>query len=228
MIECLIIDDEPLALEVLEKFINETPGLKLAGKCRNAFEATEQLLKSKPDLMFLDIEMPLVGGIQFLKSLPNPPKTILATAYKEFAYEGFELEVVDYLLKPISYARFLKAIKKFKEQLPAATDLDQEEKYLLIKDRKGILRISKSEILFVEGSKDYVKVVTTGQTYLMLQTMKETESLLGNKFIRVHRSYIVATDQVKLIQSDSLVLRNHVSIPIGNAFKQELLGKLKY
>ena len=227
MIQCLIVDDEPLALEVLEKFIGETPGLALAGKCRNAFEASEQLLKTTPDLMFLDIEMPLVTGIHFLQSLRQPPKTILATAYKEYAYEGYELDVVDYLLKPISYDRFLKAVQKYRDLLPQSPLADGEDKYLLIKDRKGTLRLSHREVLYVEGCKDYVKVVTASQAYLMLQTMKETDALLGDKFARIHRSYIVALDQVKLIQAENLVLKNNSTLPIGESYKQQLLEKLK-
>lgn len=227
MIQCLIVDDEPLALEVLEKFIRETPGLSLLGKCRNAFEASEQLLKQAPDLMFLDIEMPLVTGIHFLQSLRQPPKTILTTAYKEYAYEGYELDVVDYLLKPVSYERFLKSLQKYRELVPAPAAADGEDKYLLIKDRKGTLRISQREVLYVEGCKDYVKVQTSRQSYLMLQTMKETEAMLGEKFVRVHRSYIVAIDQVKLIQPESLILKDNSTIPIGNSYKQELLEKLK-
>ena len=227
MIQCLLVDDEPLALEVLERFIRETPGLALAGKCRNAFEASEHLLKAAPDLMFLDIEMPLVTGIHFLQSLKQPPKTILATAYKEYAYEGYELDVVDYLLKPISYDRFLKAIQKYRELVPEVQPGERDEKYLLIKDRKGTIRLSYREVLYVEGCKDYVKVVTPKQAYLMLQTMKETDDLLGEKFVRVHRSYIVALDQVKLIQTENLLLKDNTFIPIGDSYKAALMERLK-
>lgn len=227
MIECLLVDDEPLALEVLEKFIGETPGLVLQGKCRNAFEASEQLLKSTPDLMFLDIEMPLVTGIHFLQSLRQAPKTILTTAYKEYAYEGYELDVVDYLLKPIAYERFLKAVQKYRELVSEPQAADETEKYLLIKDRKGTIRLSQREVLYIEGCKDYVKVVTPRQTHLMLQTMKETDALLGDSFVRVHRSYIVALEQVKLIQADTLILKDNRPIPIGDSYKRELMEKLK-
>lgn len=228
MIQCLLVDDEPLALEVLEKFVQETPGLALMGKCRNAFEASEQLLKATPDLMFLDIEMPLVTGIHFLQSLKERPKTILATAYKEWAYEGYELDVVDYLLKPISYDRFIKAIHKYKEWAPAQPAAHGDEKYLLIKERRGTIRLHQREVLYVEGCKDYVKVVTAKKAYLMLQTMKETVAMLGENFVRVHRSYIVALEQVQLILPERLILKDNTPIPIGDSYKTALLEKLKH
>ncbi|KEO71971.1 LytR/AlgR family response regulator transcription factor [Anditalea andensis] len=227
MITCIIVDDEPLAIEVLENYIEQTPDLMLLFKCRNAFEASEYLKNNQPDLMFLDIEMPLIKGTQFLQSLETPPKTILATAYREYAFDGYELDVVDYLLKPIAYDRFLKAIQKFKEQAETPLVSEEDEKYLLIKDRWGIQRIKHSDVLYIEGCKDYVKINTATKSYMMLQTMKETEILLGEKFVRVHRSYIAGLGHLKLIHADSLVLSNDKSIPVGNKFKKALMDKLK-
>lgn len=225
MIKCLIVDDEPLAHQVLERYIAQTPGFSVTGKCRNAVEAFEFVNNQAVDLMFLDIEMPLVSGIQFLKTATKVPRTILTTAYKEYAYEGYELNVVDYLLKPFSYERFVKSIEKFNQATsPVAA---AEEKFLLIKDHKGMLKVSLKEVLYIEGCKDYVKIVTPGKVHLMHQTMKDMQENLGEKFIRVHRSYIVAAHSIKIIKAEAVVLSNDTHIPIGSLYKQALLDYFK-
>src|ERR1700712_5772455 len=157
MIKCVILDDEPFAHQVLEHYIAETPGLVLAAGYRNAVEAFEYLGKHKTDILFLDIEMPLVNGITFLKALPNPPKTIFTTAYKQYAFEGFELDAVDYLLKPFSYDRFVKAVNKVKEAGPPAEPVAS---VLIIKDKDSLLSLKQADILYVEGLKDYARIVT--------------------------------------------------------------------
>ncbi|GAB2965193.1 LytTR family DNA-binding domain-containing protein [Hymenobacter coalescens] len=224
-VRCLIVDDEPLAHQVLTQFIQQTPGFSLAGKCRNAMEAHEHLLQHPVDLLFLDIEMPLITGLQFLKGLKNPPKTILTTAYREYAVEGFELEVLDYLLKPFSYERFLKATARYPLAGPAAAQ--PEEKYLLIKDLRGLLKVPHREVVYVEGCKDYVKIVTPAKTYLLHQTMKEMSEVLGAPFVRTHRSFIVAAAHIKLLQPEHLVLADGSYIPIGSSYKPELLAYFK-
>ena len=222
-VRCLIIDDEPLAHQVLTQFIAQTPGLTLSGKCRNAIEAHEHLQQHAVDLMFLDIEMPLITGLSFLKTLKNPPKTILTTAYREYALEGFELAVLDYLLKPLSYERFLKATARFHPPAPDAA----ETQYLLVKDPRGLLKVPHPEVQYVEGCKDYVKIVTASKTHLLHQTMKEMTELLGPRFLRVHRSFIVAAAYIKLLQPEHLILANGTYITIGNSYKAEVKGYFK-
>jgi len=226
-VRCLIVDDEPLAHQVLTQFIGQTPGLTLSGKCRNAMEAYEHLQQHPVDLMFLDIEMPLVTGLSFLRNLKEAPKTILTTAYREYAYEGYELDVLDYLLKPFSYERFVKAISRLPAVQPAPSADSTEEKFLLVKDRQGLLKVSHREIVYVEGSKDYVKITTGTKTYLLHQTMKEMLTLLGPGFLRVHRSFIVAAAHIKLLQPENIVLNDSTYIPVGNSYKAELLTYFK-
>ena len=226
-IRCLIVDDEPLAHQVLTQFIGQTPGLTLAGTCRNAMEAHDHLLQHPVDLMFLDIEMPLVTGLHFLKTMKNPPKTVLTTAYREYAYEGYELDVLDYLLKPFSYERFMKAISRLPAVQPIPAADTDEEKFLLVKERQGLLKVSHREIVYVEGCKDYVKIVTGSKTYLLHQTMKEMAETLGAAFLRVHRSFIVAVAHIKLLQPENVILTDGSYIPIGNSYKAELLAFFK-
>ncbi|SHJ43028.1 two component transcriptional regulator, LytTR family [Hymenobacter daecheongensis DSM 21074] len=223
-VRCLIVDDEPLAHQVLTQFIGQTPGLTLSGTCRNAMEAFEHLARHPVDLLFLDIEMPLITGLHFLKNLPDPPKTILTTAYREYAYEGYELNVLDYLLKPFSYERFVKAIGRLPAAQPVPPADALGEKFLLVKERQGLLKVSHRAIVYVEGNKDYVKVTTATTTYLLHQTMKEMMAALGPAFLRVHRSFIVAAAHVKLLQPDTLVLNDNTYIPIGNSYKADVLA----
>ncbi|QNE38249.1 response regulator transcription factor [Hymenobacter sp. NBH84] len=218
---CLIVDDEPLAHQVLTRFIAQTPGLVLSGQCRNAVEAHDYLRQHPVDLLFLDIEMPLVTGLHFLKALENPPKTILTTAYREYAYEGYELEVLDYLLKPFSYERFAKAVARYQPPAPVLPDAATQE-YLLLKDQGGLLKVPLSTIRYVEGCKDYVKVVTETKTYLHHATMQKMTELLGPRFVRAHRSFIVGAAHIKLLQPEQLVLTDGNAIPIGNSYKLEL------
>jgi two-component system LytT family response regulator len=224
-IRCLIVDDEPLAHQVLTRFIAQTPGLALSGQCRHAMEAHDHLRQYAVDVMFLDIEMPLITGLNFLKTLKAPPQTILTTAYREYAYEGFELEVLDYLLKPFSYERFLKAVARFQPALP--TPDAAMEPLLLLKDQGSFLKVSYQAISYVEGCKDYVKVVTADKTYLHHATMKEMAELLGESFVRVHRSFIVGRAYIRLLQSEQLVLLDNTIIPLGQSYKAEAASYFK-
>ena len=223
-IRCLIVDDEPLAHQVLTQFIAQTPGLVLAGTCRNAMEAHEHLGSQPVDLLFLDIEMPLINGLAFLRTLKHPPKTILTTAYREHAYEGFELDVLDYLLKPFSYERFRKATDRLQ---PAASAPPGEEKALLLKDQGSLFKVPYRDILYVEGCKDYVKVVTAAKTHLHHATMKEMADQLGAAFGRVHRSFIVHAAHIRRLQPEQVELTDGSLIPIGHSYKPELLAWFK-
>jgi two-component system response regulator LytT len=223
--KCVIIDDEPLAHQVLEHYIAQTPGMQLAGAFRNAFDAFEYLGKNGADLLFLDIEMPLVNGINFLKALPNPPKTIFTTAYKQYAYEGFELDAVDYLLKPFSYERFIKAVEKAKTGATQTTDGPVDT--LTIKDKQGLLVLKQPDIIYVEGCRDYVKIITATQTHIIYHTLKGIlEKLKPEVFVQTHRSYIVNKAFINRIVQDNIVLSNHQFVPVGQLYKKGLLAQI--
>ncbi|WP_343306955.1 LytTR family DNA-binding domain-containing protein [Chitinophaga niabensis] len=225
MIRCMIVDDEPIAHQILEQYILQTEGLTLVAKSRNAMEAFAKLEQQEIDLLFLDIEMPLVKGTTFLKTLSHPPKVIFTTAYAEHAVEGFELNAVDYLLKPFSYERFAKAVAKLK---PVVEKAAPETTYLVIKEKDALMKIAHTDILYIEAAKDYMKVHTADRQYLVHQTMKNLESALpAGQFIRTHKSYIVALAQIKLVKTDSLLLANQVSIPVSPNYKEAVVGSFK-
>jgi two-component system response regulator LytT len=231
MIKCLIADDELIAHQILEQYIAQTPGLVLVAKCRNAMEAFAKLQQHAIDLIFLDIEMPLVSGITFLKTLTHPPKVIFTTAYADYALEGYELNVVDYLLKPFSYERFNKAIEKVKQltATPAGKkETNDEAGYLIIKEKEGLLKISHDDILYIEASKDYMKIFTNSRQYLTHLTMKKLEDLLpAQLFIRTHKSYIVALKHIRFLKPDSLGLAENITIPVSLSYKDEVMKKFK-
>ena len=226
MIHCLIADDEVIAHQILEQYILQTEGLTLVAKCRNAMEAFAKLQQHKVDLIFLDIEMPLVNGIVFLKTLPDPPRVIFTTAYAEYALQGYELNVVDYLLKPFSYERFAQAVGKVKALGGQVGAGDQGERgdFLVVKEKEGLLRVAFSDILYIEGSRDYVKVVTPERRYLVHLTMKKLEELLPpGKFIRTHKSYIVAVSKIKIVKTAELVLADQQVVPVSGHYKESVV-----
>ncbi|MCX2451588.1 LytTR family DNA-binding domain-containing protein [Pedobacter sp. PLR] len=224
MISCIILDDEPFAHQVLEHYISQVPDLVLTAKFRNAVEAFEFLGKTTVNLLFLDIEMPLVNGLSFLAALQQPPATIFTTAYKQYAYEGFELHAVDYLLKPFSFERFQKAIDK--------TGLLHHKvihQTIAIKDDYGIINLRQDEILYIEGMKDYIRITTAAQVYTIYHTLKAMLDKLDQAlFLQAHRSYIVNRSHIRRVSQEMLVLSNQTFIPIGKSFKKELLLILKH
>jgi two-component system, LytTR family, response regulator LytT len=227
MIKCLIIDDEVIAQQILEKYILQTEGLTLVARCRNAMEAFAKLEQHQVDLMFLDIEMPLVNGVAFLKTLTHPPKVIFTTAYAEYALQGYELNVVDYLLKPFSYERFAQAVNKAKQALPEAaveTATDNAAEHLVVKEKEGLLKIAFSDILYIEGSRDYMKIFTHQRQYLVHLTMKKLEELLpAGQFIRTHKSYIVSVSKIRVLRSGELVLADGKVIPVSVNYKEQVM-----
>ncbi len=226
MIKFLIVDDEQIAQEIVEQYILQTPGLSLVAKCRNALEAFAKLEQHAVDLIFLDIEMPLVNGMTFLKTLSNPPSVIFTTAYPQHAVEAFELNVVDYLLKPFSYDRFLKAVNKVKESAVAETPADPADQHLLLKEKGGLIKVPYSKIIYIKAAKDYVKIVTGEQQHIASFTMKGLEEQLpADKFVRIHKSYIVALEQVKMIKADSVIITDSESLPLSIHYKDGLLEK---
>ncbi len=228
MIKTVIIDDEPLAIEILETYVNQIPGLQLVGKCNNALEANDLLQHNEVDLILVDIQMPQMTGIELIKSLTNPPKVIFTTAYPEFAIQGFELNAVDYLLKPIAFNRFLKAINKVTAGMYGTDKIKEisNQDFIFVKADKKLIKLNYEEILFIEGLKDYVIIYTDQARIVTLQTMKSLEEKLPDQiFLRVHRSYIVNIHKIKSIHSDDIeiIVKNQSrQIPIGNNYSENI------
>lgn len=232
----LIIDDEPLALDVLETHIAKIPELNLVGRCANALEANEMLRKHHIDLIFLDIQMPQMSGMDLIKALQNPPLVIFTTAYSNYAVEGYELNAIDYLLKPISLDRFMKAVNKALEQFElrhredasaeAAHGMEGSD-FFFVKADKKLVKIKYDEILYIEGLKDYVIIRLEVGRVVTLQTMKSLEDKLPlTKFKRIHRSYIVSIDKIHAVDGTSVDVYEKGAIkqlPIGKNYKDEIL-----
>jgi DNA-binding LytR/AlgR family response regulator len=200
--KCIIVDDEPLAIEIMESYVSKVDQLKLAGTFRNAVSAFTFLQQNPVDLIFLDIQMPKLSGIDFLKTLKNPPKVIFTTAFRDYALEGFELEVADYLLKPIPFDRFLKAVAKVMHQPGAVLQTnparaDTDDNYVYFKVDKKMVRTKMSDILYIESIKDYVKVRTNDKEIVTQQKISYLEeSLPKEQFLRIHRSFIVNSKKI--------------------------------
>ena len=232
MIKTIIVDDEPLALDILEAFIEKMPNLELVARCENAFEANEAINAQQVDLIFLDIQMPQMNGIEFLKSLQNPPSVIFTTAFSDYAIEGFELNAVDYLLKPISMDRFMKAVNKASDRINQTSKNggNEEEGYFFVKADKKLVKINFDDIIYIEGLKDYVIIKQESGRVITLQTMKSLEAKLPSPpFKRVHRSYIVNTDRIKALDGNSLevIEKGQVKIlPIGKNYRDDLLKQI--
>ena len=229
-LKCLIIDDEPLAQRVLEKYVLELPGLELKGKCSDAIEAMEVLQDQEIDLIFLDINMPRLSGINFLKTYKNPPMVVITTAYTEYALESYELSVLDYLKKPFSFERFLQAVQKAEEKMkggvePQETEKDERE-YIFVKANKKTININLDSILYVEALGDYVKIFTQEGHIVTYQSLKGIERLLpSQKFYRIHKSYIVSLSKIKSIEGN-MVHMEKATIPIGNNYKQNFFQRI--
>lgn len=222
---CLIVDDEPIAVEIIETYINDLNELHVAGTSNNALEALEFLKDNPVDLLFLDIEMPRINGLQLLSALKNKPEVILTTAYRYYAVESYEHEVLDYLLKPISFERFLKAIDKFYRKM-ASLETESDE-ILQIKVDKHFLHINVSELLYIEGASDYVKIHTQHKTYITYEKMSNLEVILTPKgFVRIHKSYMVALNRIVRYSWQEVVLGD-VQLPVGRRFKENLMGQLR-
>jgi len=232
----LIIDDEPLALDVLETYISKMPELNLVARCANALEANEIIRNNDIDLIFLDIQMPQISGVDFIKALPNPPLFIFTTAYSNYALEGYELNAIDYLLKPIFMDRFMKAVNKASDQyeLRHREDASGEAgsagdgvEFFFVKADKKLVKIKYDEILYIEGLKDYVIIRLEQGRVVTLQTMKSLEDKLpASKFKRIHRSYIVSIDKIHAVDGTSVDVYEKGAIkqlPIGKNYRDEIL-----
>jgi len=219
---CLIIDDEPLAQDIIENYLTNFSFVKLVAKCDNALIALDWIKKQKIDLVFLDVSMPFISGIEFIRTLKNPPAVILTTAHKEFALEGYELNVVDYLLKPISFERFLMAINKLNLDVPETPKPvitnARNDSFIYVKSEKKNVKILLKEILFIESLKDYIKIHTTNKTIITQVAISTIEQRLPDNFLRVHRSFIVARDKITAYTQHDIEI-GKLQIPIGRNYK---------
>ncbi len=235
--KCLIVDDEPLAQQVLEDFIARVPFLELAGKCSGALQAVDFIQHNQVDLIFLDINMPVVNGIEMITSLPVKPLFILTTAYSEYALQGYAINATDYLLKPIPFERFMTAVNKayelftLRSQTKSASNDAQktaEPDHIFLRADYQTIRINLKDILYIEGLKDYVRIHMNNRKPVMtLQTMKNmTELLPAGQFVRVHKSYIVNLSNINAIERNSIIIGDK-RIPVGDGYKDELMKKIK-
>ena len=236
IITCLAVDDEPPALQVIEKYVTSIPSLKLAATCSNAVDALAVLQNNQIDLLFLDIQMPYILGTDFMRTLSNPPKVIFTTAFRKYAVEGFDLDAVDYLLKPISFERFLKAVNKvMKLNLPVTESFsvntlqknETVDAFIYLRaDRKNI-KVNLDDILFIESLKDYIKMVTKEKTIVTKQSISSLEeNLPAHLFIRIHRSFIVAVNKIEAYTPE-LIQINKYELPVSRSYRHEVEKTLK-
>ncbi len=227
-IRCMVVDDEPLAIRVLEKHIMKVPDLELVATFDNAIDAGHFLQKANIDLLFLDIQMPVVTGIDFIKNTRIHPKVILTTAYREYALEGYELDIIDYLLKPISFIRFYKAINKYRALQTTKTpniqspEMDKIADHIFVNSNKMMIRIAFSDMLFVDSIKDYVRIHTATDTIITKDKISAFVQKLPPSFLRVHRSYIINTAKIAALTAKDVVLLGGMEIPIGASYKEAM------
>ncbi|MBQ0151582.1 MAG: response regulator transcription factor [Chryseobacterium sp.] len=224
-LKCIVVDDEPLAVSLLSSYVEKIEVLELVLATENPMDAIQYIQDNEVDLVFLDIQMPELSGINFMKIIGEKVHYVLTTAYAEYALEGYEHNVIDYLLKPISFSRFEKAVEKAKLRLISQTSI---ESHFFVKSSGQLHRILFDDILFIESIKDYVNIKTLQQEYIVLDTLKSMElQLPETQFARVHKSFIINLKTIKTIDSKQLCLNNNSEIPIGETFKQNLISKIK-
>jgi DNA-binding LytR/AlgR family response regulator len=231
MIRCLVVDDEPLAREAVKAYIEKIPELALVGECENALQAMGFLRKENTDLIFLDIEMPEIDGISFLKHVKNSPGVIFTTAYRNYAVEAFDLDVIDYLLKPISFDRFVMAINKFYERRNSTVSQNETNKanrnFINIKANRKTYKIDIEKIDYIESLKDYVKIICADESIIAYDSLSNLENILKEYgFIRTHNSFLVAIDKIKSFNSESVFLKEK-EFPISRTYKKSVLSHLE-
>ncbi|MCY1538663.1 Sensory transduction protein LytR [compost metagenome] len=241
MIRCLIVDDKPLAIDILSDYIGKIPALSLTGSTTNPLEAVEWVMAGKADLVFLDIQMPQLNGVQFMKIVQGKCKIILTTAYAKYALDGFENEAIDYLLKPISFERFYKAVHKAQHYfdavqmrhpaeeetgsspvtVPQGASSNKEADYIFIKTEYRRVKINLADILYIEGMQNYVAIITGNEKIISLQNIKKTEEQLsGKQFVRIHKSYIVAVQHIKSVERNRIFIAG-TSLPLGDVYRDD-------
>ena len=228
-LRCLLVDDEHFALSLLEKFITDTPGLELVAACKSPIRAVEVLQSEPIDVLFLDIQMPVLSGTNLLRTISRKPVTIFTTAYPQHAVEAFDLNAVDYLLKPFSFERFTQAVDKaralFQQQQGEVSG--KPEGFLTVKADRKWVKIAFADIRYIEGWKEYVKIFTGTGKVITLESLNNLENLLPDThFLRVHKSFIVARGQVQKMDGETLILENATRIPVARARKKEVLAAL--
>ncbi|WP_316748082.1 response regulator transcription factor [Pedobacter gandavensis] len=231
LINCIIVDDEPQARKMMEAFVSQIRGWTILRVCSNAIEAFEALQTFNVDVIFLDIKMPIITGIDFLKSLKNPPLVIFTTAYNKYAMDGYELNVVDYLLKPISMHRLLQAAEKVAErmeskQVQSPVEQRPELSYMFVKHENKLIKINFSDIRYIEGMQNFVHIHLPEKSYLITQTMKSLEDLLpASSFTRVQKSYIVSMEAITAVFGNTIEIGT-IQIPIGSNYKAEFMSRI--
>ena len=229
-IRCLVVDDEPMARDVLRRYIEKVPTLQLAGECNSAIDALVFLQNHHIDLIFLDIRMPELLGTEFVQSLQSPPKIIFTTAFKEYALDGFELDAVDYLLKPVRFERFLRSVNKaFPKKVSENVDgsIDSLRKtgtdFIYLRVDRKLVKIQLADLLYIESARDYVKVITKDKNYITRQTISSIEAMLsGSNFIRIHRSYIISVSKIKSFTNEMVEIGNN-ELPIGKFYRNNFV-----
>ena len=234
--KCLIVDDEPLARELIRSHVEKLENFEVVAECSNAMKAFNLLRELQVDLVFMDIQMPQITGIEFLKTLKHPPKVIITTAYREYALESFELDVVDYLLKPITFERFLKAVNRYYQmnhddvQLIAnkSSEKSSEELFIYVKENKKVLKVYLSEIKYIEGLSEYIQIFTDKRKIITKTSMAQMEEKLANEnFLRIHKSFIVSISKIEAFTANTIEIQGK-ELPIGRSFKNAVLGALNF
>ncbi|MGE4586877.1 MAG: LytR/AlgR family response regulator transcription factor [Mangrovibacterium sp.] len=223
MIRAMIVDDEPLARQVISRYATEIPGLEIVASCTGALEASHELKKRAVDLLFLDVNMPRLSGLELVKNLQHPPLVILTTAYSDYALEGYELNILDYLKKPFGFDRFFKAVQKAEEQLELLRKKENQTAkagYIFIKANKKMIRVELEDICFIEGLGDYIKIHLGNDHLVTNLSMKKMEELLpAGEFFRIHKSYIIRMDRIRSIEGN-LVEIGKQKLPVGSNYRQ--------
>ncbi|SDI33751.1 DNA-binding response regulator, LytR/AlgR family [Chryseobacterium taeanense] len=224
-IKCIVVDDEPLAISLLENYIREIPFLEMAFSSENPIEALEYIQKNDSDLVFLDIQMPELTGINFMKILGDKMKYILTTAYSEYALEGYEHNIVDYLLKPISLERFRKSAVKAQERFSLGK---QEQNHFFVKSSGKQHKVNFADILYIESIRDYVNIKTADEEFIVLDTLKSMEQQLPeSSFTRIHKSFIINLNQIKSVGTKKIIINPEHEIPIGENYRMNFMSRIK-
>lgn len=230
MVRCLLVDDESPAIDLLKNHIKMLDDLEIVTSCYSAVEAFEVIKKEEIDLLFLDIEMPVLKGLDFLKTLQHPPKVIITTAYREYAIEGYDLDIIDYLLKPISFDRFVKAIDRYYERVQSSplAIVEKSDTFFYVNVNKKHIKIIFDEVLYIESLKDYVKIHTIHQKLVVKSNIGKIETQLPSSlFLRTHRSYIVAIDKITAYTQKDIEI-DTIEIPIGSSYSSKVFSLLSH
>ncbi len=231
VLQCIIADDEPIARQILESYISEVPHLELVASCKNAFEVLAVLQEKQVAILFLDINMPKLSGLSLLKTMQHKPKVVITTAYSEYAVEGFELSVTDYLLKPFSLERFIQAVSKVQQQLKplqatiVSNDTEATSTSIFVKSDKKIIKLDFDAIDHIEAYGNYIKIFTDTMI-LVPQTLSDFLEKLPDNFVRIHKSFVINFNRLKLIDGNQIVLVSNAKLPIGKSFRKAVLDRI--